>query len=90
MGTPSRATIVCDVGAAEPSLRTVDALARLQLAARRIGRDVRLGSPSPELVELVALAGLGELLRVETGREAEEREDALGVEEERQLGDPAA
>jgi len=37
---------------------TVDALARLLLAARRHGCRLRLANPSPELRELVAFMGL--------------------------------
>ena len=73
-----------------PDLRTVDALARLQLAARRLGFELRLCSASPELLELVDFAGLAAVLRVEPRRQAEQREQRLGVEEERQLGDPPA
>jgi len=68
-----------------PDLGTVDALARLQLAGRRLGFEVRLVAPTEELLELLELAGLVEVLR-----QPEEREEALGVEEERELGDPAA
>jgi STAS domain len=90
MGTPSRATIVCDVRDAAASLRTLAALARLQLAARRVGGEIRLRRASPELRELLDVTGLGEVLRLEARREPEEREEPLGVEEERQLDDPAA
>ncbi len=48
----------CDVGGVEPDAVTVDALARLQLAARRQGCQVRLRHASPELRELVAFMGL--------------------------------
>jgi len=65
-------------------LATVDALARLQLAGRRLGFDVRL-TPTEELLELLELCGLVEVLW-----QPEEREEAFGVEEERQLGDPPA
>jgi len=64
-------------------LRTVDALARLRLAGKRLGFDVRL-TPTEELLELIELAGLVEVLW-----QSEEREQPLGVEEERQLGDSA-
>jgi len=65
-------------------LATVDALARLQLAGRRLGFDVRL-TPTEELLELLELCGLVEVLW-----QSEEREEALGVEEERERGDPPA
>ena len=44
----------------------------------------------PELRELASFAGLTGVLRLEPRRQAEEREEPLGVEEERQLHDPAA
>ena len=69
------------------SLATVEALARLQLAARRTGLDLRLHVFSRELRELIELAGLSESLGVEPGREAEEREQRLGIEKEGELGD---
>jgi anti-anti-sigma regulatory factor len=68
-------------------LLAVDLLARLHLAARRRGIGVRIAAP-PELRELIALCGLEEVLRVELQREPEEREERLGVEEERELLDP--
>jgi anti-anti-sigma regulatory factor len=69
------------------SLATVDALARLQLAARRRGLELRLHSPQRELRELIELAGLTAVLGLEPRREAEERKERLGVEEEGELGD---
>jgi len=90
MRAPQPSPIVCDVAAlAEPSLETIDGLARLQLTARRHGLELRLRHASEELQELLAFAGLNEVLRLETGGEPEEREERLGVEEERELGDPA-
>jgi ABC-type transporter Mla MlaB component len=68
---------------------TVDALARLQLTARRSGAFVRLRNASPELLELVDLMGLKDVLRVEPGGQTEQREHGAGVEEERELDDPA-
>jgi ABC-type transporter Mla MlaB component len=57
------ATLVeCDVDAAAPDAVTIDALARLQLAARRRACRIELRSPSPELLALLELAGLGEVL----------------------------
>jgi ABC-type transporter Mla MlaB component len=41
---------------------TVDALARLQLTARRSGAYVRLHNATPQLVELVEFMGLNEVL----------------------------
>jgi ABC-type transporter Mla MlaB component len=41
-----------------PDAVTVDALARLQLTAQRLGFSVRLRKASPELRELIAFMGL--------------------------------
>jgi len=53
---------VCDVRGVEPDAVTVDALARLQLGARRVGCRVRLRNASDELRELVAFMGLTDVL----------------------------
>lgn len=55
-------TALCDVRGVEPDAVTVDALARLQLAARRRGCDVRLRHASAELLDLVAFMGLTDVL----------------------------
>ena len=68
-------------------MQTVDALARLGLAGRRIGRELRLRNASQELQELLAFVGLADVLRVEPLGQPEEREQRLGVEEEGHLGD---
>jgi ABC-type transporter Mla MlaB component len=53
---------VCDCGDVPADAVTVDALARLQLAARRYGCVVRLRGASPELRALVDFMGLTEVL----------------------------
>jgi ABC-type transporter Mla MlaB component len=53
---------VCDVEGVAPDAVTVDALARLQLAARRRGCQVRLRRASDELRRLVAFMGLTDVL----------------------------
>ncbi len=53
----------CDVGGIVPDAVTVDALCRLQLAARRHRCRVRLRNGTEELLELVELMGLTEVLR---------------------------
>jgi len=70
-------------------MATVDALARLVLQAHRLGLGLRLVETPRELGELIAFAGLAEALCVEAWRETEKREETLGVQEERQLGDTA-
>jgi hypothetical protein len=82
-------TIVCEVGALAPDAVAVDALARIQLVARRLGLEIRLRHASNELQELLTFVGLGDVLRVEMEGEAEQREQGVGVEEERELDDPA-
>lgn len=54
--------VACDVHGVEPDAVTVDALARLQLAARRRGCEVRLRHASEPLLELVELMGLSHVL----------------------------
>ncbi|WP_223281328.1 STAS domain-containing protein [Streptomyces antnestii] len=84
--------VVCDVSAVSSAdLATVDALARMQLAARRAGSGLRLRDPSPALsalLQLVGLPGLGGLV-IEMGRQPEQREIAGGVQEAVESGDPA-
>ena len=71
-------------------LGIVDALARLQLAARRSGYEITVTNVPCDVLELIDLAGLREALGVEPLRQPEEREERLGVEEERELPDAAA
>jgi ABC-type transporter Mla MlaB component len=60
---PSAITVVlCDVQGFAADAVTVDALARLQLAARRHQCQVRLRGASNELRELLAFMGLGDVL----------------------------
>ena len=54
--------VVCDVHGVEPDAVTVDALARLQLAARRHECQVRLCGASSDLLELVEFMGLRDVL----------------------------
>jgi ABC-type transporter Mla MlaB component len=61
--TTARAGVAfCDVSGVDPDAVTVDALARLQLAARRNGCQVRLRNASDDLLALVAFMGLGDVL----------------------------
>ena len=53
---------LCDVAGVAADAATVDALARLQLAARRHSCLIRLCSASSELRELVAFMGLRDVL----------------------------
>ena len=70
----------CDAG-------TVDILARLQLAVRRLGAQLSVVGASDDLRNLLVFAGLDRAVGLEPGREAEEGEERGGVEEEGELGD---
>ncbi|MEH0625639.1 STAS domain-containing protein [Streptomyces stelliscabiei] len=86
LGTTRSGVVVCDVGGVgPPGLGTIDALARMQLAARRAGGRVRLRDPDPALSALLRLVGLA----FEVEGQAEEGEPAGGVEEAVESGDPA-
>lgn len=51
--------LTCDVAAVRrPDAGTVDALARVALTARRLGRSVMLRDPCPRLQALLVLTGL--------------------------------
>jgi ABC-type transporter Mla MlaB component len=54
--------VLCDVAGVPADAVTVDALARLQLGARRHDRRVQLLNTSTELRELVAFMGLEDVL----------------------------
>lgn len=54
--------VACDVAGVAPDAVTVEALARLQLAARRLGCEVRLRNASSALLEVVELMGLTHVL----------------------------
>jgi len=66
-----------------PDLSAVDGLARLQLAARRLGWAIEVRDPGAELAELLELVGL----RVEMLGQAEGGEE-VGVEERVEPRDP--
>ena len=76
-----------------PDLSVVDQLARLQLAAHRLGCSIRLRGPCRELLQLLDLVGLGETvpcvagLGLQSGGEAEDGEQ-VGVEEVVMPDDP--
>ena len=96
MTNQAQGQLVCDVGAiVAPDAVTVDALARLQLTARRLGCQLRVEHASAELRGLLAFMGLSGVVPfdegsgLEAGRQTEEREQIGRVEEERDSGDPA-
>ena len=73
-----------------PDLSLVDGLARLQLAARRLGYSIFLRGACDDLVALLDLVGLAAVvLGVEVGGEPEGREQG-GVDEVVEPDDPPA
>jgi len=91
-----RLILVVDVRTlTEPDQGTIEVLARLQLAAHRLGATIRLGHTCEQVRDLLACSGMGELLPLdaESGVDddglAEERKELL-VDEEVDPRDPAA
>lgn len=83
-GSRAGGTVVCDVRAVvRPDVVTVEALARLRLTARRHGYALAVVGAGPQLAGLIGLLGLSE-----TFRQAEQREEAVGVEEVVDARDP--
>jgi ABC-type transporter Mla MlaB component len=60
--------VACDVGGLVADVVALEALARLQLTARRLGCRLRLRHASPDLQALVDLCGLADVLPREEGR----------------------
>jgi anti-anti-sigma regulatory factor len=86
-----RTRVVFDCGGiTRPTAETIDQLACLQIAARRNDCELELAGAQPCLLELLDLCGLAEVLGLEFERQAEQREELLGVEEEGELPYPAA
>lgn len=87
--------VTCEVGAlTDPDPVAVDALARMQLTARRAGGSIRLRHARARLRDLLAAIGLCEALprcgrTVRAERETEQREQA-GIDEEVDPADPSA
>src|SRR3954449_611853 len=75
------------VDARAPDLALIEALARVQLSARRRGSRVRLTNVTDGLRGLVDLVGLSDVLLVEAQRKPELGEE-VRVDEVVQPGDP--
>jgi ABC-type transporter Mla MlaB component len=85
--TPStHGKVICEAaGLTNPDLTTIDALARLQLAARRNGCSFELRNPPDQLLELLRLAGLTRVVgwrSVFKPRRQPEQKKQAGVQEE--------
>jgi hypothetical protein len=85
-----REVIACDVSRiADPDGPALDALVRLQLAARRMGTTIELHNACRALVDLIAISGLADVLviaesgvemhgQVEEGEQRRVDEEVLG------------
>jgi predicted lactoylglutathione lyase/ABC-type transporter Mla MlaB component len=67
----ARDDVVCDVASVPADAVAVDALARLQLGARRAGCRVQLVNASAELSRLVGLMGLEDIVSTMSSREGD-------------------
>ena len=64
---------------------TLDALARLQLTACRLGASIRLRNARPELLDLLSLTGLAGVIEADSGIDSDrlpEQRKEVGVDEE--------
>ena len=89
--------LVFDVGdLTDADIATVESLARLQLVARAHACRVWLRGASSELRDLLAFVGLADAMpclpesALEAGRQTEHREEARGIQEERDPADSIA
>jgi len=73
-----------------PDLSAVDRIARAQVVVRGRGSELRLINTTLALVQLIGFTGLGDVLRVESGWQAEEREYPCRGKKKGELGDPAS
>jgi hypothetical protein len=80
--------IACDVSGLAADLDGVEAIARMQLDARRAGCRVEFCGASPKLRALLAFCGLSGVLCLRG--EAEHREQPVDVEKGVQADDPPA
>jgi ABC-type transporter Mla MlaB component len=88
-------SVLCDVGRfLRPDAVVVELLMGLQLVAGRFGYRIRLRGAGGELRDLLDLMGLSDVVQLEADlvlepqRQAEQREQARGVQEEADSGDP--
>jgi hypothetical protein len=93
LGGSDAEVLVCDLAGVDPDAAAVDLLARLRLVAGRLGRELRVRHARGELRDLLALAGLADVVRcddlpLEPRGQAEQREQPRGVQEERDPADP--
>ena len=73
--------VVCDVdGVGQPDIGIVDALARMQLVARRNGGEVRLRCASGQLLDLIRFVGLAKVLPLHPGLFAPRQRRPIGFQ----------
>ena len=66
LAEPGAVVVICDVGAVtRVDSVTIDALARLQLAAQRLGGQIRVRGAGTHLALLLAFAGLAAVIPCE-------------------------
>jgi ABC-type transporter Mla MlaB component len=68
LGRQGAGVLVCEVSGVASDAVAVEALCRLQLGARHHRCTVRLRGASPELLDLIAYLGLGDVVTRENGR----------------------
>jgi hypothetical protein len=92
LASGGHAEVSCDVSELAAELAAVDALARLSLVARRLGCPLKVRRASRELRDRVEFCGLSAALGVvgRDGRQPEQREQAIDVEERVDPDDPPA
>ena len=73
---------------AQDLTEVLDALARAQLLARRVGARIEVRDVPPDLAQLITDAGLASVLRVEVHRQIEERKQCR-VDKEIDASDPS-
>jgi ABC-type transporter Mla MlaB component len=100
---PGASTLICDVHGLDPAdVAAVDGLARMQLTALRRGHKIQLDRLPRELRDLIALAGLSDVLpsvlpdertrpsaRGRRRRQAEQRKQGGRIEEGGEADHPA-
>jgi hypothetical protein len=65
--------VFCDAGGLEPGLETLEALARMQIAAARLGLQLQLCDCSPQLCAVISFAGLDAVLGAQRGTSTADR-----------------
>ena len=70
-------TIVCDVDSLAADARSIDALARFGLAARRLGMTITIRHASVELEQLLRFVGLDRVLGLQPSRDGDDERTGM-------------